>query len=474
MKIIERCLSSIIILFFSQTIFAENTDCTVPDGVYPQYISGKFRGICDAYCNAQSCGNTESQDHGQLCDNLKGKLTALSDNAIALNLPPITIPCDEPTGPGYTWGKNNDGQLGNDDAPNSTNIPGPVFDQFSMPFGVEFSAVSTGYEHMCAIGNDNKTYCWGENTYGTLGDGTSGPASPTPVEVILPSGVILIDISARGTDHVCALGNDDKTYCWGRNHHGQLGDGTLGTNRLTPVEVVLPSGVIFTAISAGEDWYHTCALGNDNKAYCWGSNSHGQLGDGTSGTDRRNPVEVVLPSGVIFTAISAGEGHVCALGDDDKAYCWGENNDGEIGDGTSGPDKLTPVEVTLPSGVIFTTIGAGDKDTCALGNDNKAYCWGSNSHGQLGDGTSGTDRLTPVEVVLPSGVIFTALNVGDKHNCALGDNDQAYCWGSNSDGQIGNGTSGPDELIPVVVNGGHKFLDISAGGRHFTAAIVKP
>ncbi|MFN5934086.1 MAG: RCC1 domain-containing protein, partial [Roseiflexaceae bacterium] len=216
------------------------------------------------------------------------------------------------------------------------------------------------------------------------------------------------------------------------NRLGQLGDGTT-TDSSTPVAVSMPSSVTFTSITAGV--IYTCALTSAGAAYCWGNNYYGQIGDGTT-TDRTTPVAVSMPAGVTFTSITAGGAHTCALTSAGAAYCWGYNNYGQLGDGTT-TNRSTPVAVSMPPGVTFASItAAGGAHTCALTSAGAAYCWGYNMFGQLGDSTN-THMSTPVTVILPAGVTFASISVGNSHTCALTSAGVAYCWGLNNQGQAG-------------------------------------
>ena len=285
-----------------------------------------------------------------------------------------------------------------------------------------------------------------------------------PVTVArLASGVASI---AAGLDHTCALTRAGRVKCWGFNIYGQLGDGTT-TNRRTPVDVSgLPS--VVAGIAAGAD--HTCALTGAGGVKCWGENDSGQLGDGTA-TDRHVPVDVFgLASGV--ESIAAGGVHTCALTSAGAVKCWGMNLRGELGDGTT-TQRNAPVDVSgLESGVAAIAAGGddvarGEEDdnghTCALTGAGGVKCWGANFVGQLGDGTT-TERHTPVSVSgLASGVV--AIAAGVDHTCALTTGGAVECWG----GLTGDGTL-KTRLTPVAVSGlASGVVAIAAGEFHSCA-----
>lgn len=327
------------------------------------------------------------------------------------------------------FGAGGSGQLGNDLLWTNA-IP---VDVSSLSGVVDIGA---GYEETCALTNGGGVKCWGN--IGVRPD-TSADVHTTPVDIPgLTSGVAALSV---GYEHACVLTTAGGVKCWGFNLNGELGDGTT-TNRWTPADVTgLTSGVL--SISAG---FHTsCAVTTSHAAKCWGNNDLGQLGDGTT-TEHHTPVVVSgLGSGV--ASISAGAQLTCARTTAGAAQCWGDNVQGQLGDGTT-IERHTPVGVSgLGSGVA--SIVAGDSPfagtACAITTLGALLCWGANGSGQLGDGTT-TDRPTPAPVSgLTSGVDTVAEGNGDS--CAV-QSTAVRCWGANIDGQIGDSEGWLPLLVP--------------------------
>jgi alpha-tubulin suppressor-like RCC1 family protein len=308
---------------------------------------------------------------------------------------------------------------------------------FEVPGLSGVAAISAGGGHSCALMSTGGVACWGTNVRGELGDGTTS-FRDKPVDVVGLSGAMTA--IAAGGEHSCALTSGGGVRCWGYNRWGELGDGTTG-DYLTPVAVFTFSGGV-SAVAAGG--YHSCALMGTGAVECWGDG--GTLGDGTP-RGRLTPVLVSGLSGV--TAIAAGGHHTCALVNTGEVECWGDNSYGQLGDGTTS-DRLIPVAVSGLSGV--TAIAAGGEHTCALTSTGEVKCWGANFNGELGDRTAHPQEPTPVDVSgLRRGV--TALAAGAEHSCALTSTGGVKCWGFNRWGQLGDGTSGNRRFTPVGVIG---------------------
>lgn len=328
------------------------------------------------------------------------------------------------------WGLNNFGQLGDGTFSNRTT---PV--QVSgLTSGVASISASRG--HTCALTTGGGVKCWGSNSYGRLGDGTTATRN-TPTDVPgLTSGVASV---TAGNYHTCAITTGGSAKCWGFNANGQLGDGTT-TDRLTPTQV---SGLTSGVKSIGPGGEHTCAALNSGSVKCWGSNGHGQLGDGTL-VNKSLPVDVSGLNNANY--IVGGWGHTCALTSAGGAKCWGYNGYGQVGDGTF-TSRSTPVTpIGFETGAV--SISATYTHTCGSTTSGAARCWGYNFYGQLGNGTKNNTNVPYDVFLLSTGVNSVA--TGGGHSCALLTTGSVKCWGFNSSGQLGNGSTS-DIISPVDV-----------------------
>ena len=311
--------------------------------------------------------------------------------------------------------------------------------------------IASGGLHTCVILDDGSVSCWGDNRHGQLGDGTDNNRT-TPVQITgLGENRAPVTIAA-GNFHTCAALDDGSVSCWGRNIYGQLGDGT-NEDRSTPTQVTGfgPNSPVI-ALSAGPR--HTCAILEGGSVSCWGFNNAGQLGDGTT-IDRVTPTSPLdLGNGRIASSLATGGYHTCVVLDDGSVSCWGRNIYGQLGDGTN-EDRSTPTQTsTLGDGGGAVSISAGQGHTCALLDNGVVTCWGRNNHGQLGDGTD-IERNEPASTSsLGPGRLAIEISIGRFHTCAVLDDGVVTCWGRNDDGQLGDGTNdGRNDPSPVSTPG---------------------
>jgi len=344
------------------------------------------------------------------------------------------------------WGSNAFGQLGNG---TTTDSAQPV----TVSGLVGATAVVAGSHHTCALGPNGEVGCWGDNSHGQLGNGTTTGSSTLGV-MFAVSGSNKTTMLTAGGDHTCALLTDGTVQCWGANGSGQLGNGT-GIDSPFPVAVAdwgtdsvpQPSPVIpvsdwrARSVTAGAE--HTCVVLNTSLVQCWGWTSGSPLGaPHTIGSS--TPVRV---SGCRGGLIAAGGYHTCTQGSLGEVYCWGWNDYGQLGNGST----TSSMQPSFAEGVYdATALAIGGAHTCVTensGTHRATKCWGNNDYGQLGDGTT-ANSSTPL--VLPTLGDATELAAGGSHTCALTQDGTVYCWGNNSYGQLGNGST-TSASTPIAV-----------------------
>ncbi len=392
----------------------------------------------------------------------------------------------------HCWGDNYAGQLGD-----GTTIAqrAPV----AVAGGLSFSAISGSSSHTCGLALSGTTYCWGSNSFGQLGDGTrTGRLTSTAVV----GGHLFTSVSSQGYHVSCGLDAGGDAYCWGYDGGGQLGHDTTYYS-LTPTPVsgghtfskidasifrtcgLAPSGEVrcwgfkrfhhsgkvgyvpeleaagysFTMITDGDE--HSCGLTAAGEAFCWGANVVGQLGNGSTNQQNEESPPVAVLGGLSFVDISAGGYHTCGITATGAGYCWGDDDGGQLGNGTNtyGPNSL-PVPVA--GGLVFASIEAGRSYSCGVTVAGDGYCWGWNGGGVLGDGTVGGSQATPTLVA--GGLSFRSIHPSDSYGvtCGLATSGAAYCWGSGYAGGLGNGQA-IDSPVPVPVSGGLTFVELSVG-----------
>jgi alpha-tubulin suppressor-like RCC1 family protein len=446
-----------------------------------------------------------------------------------------------------TWGYSSQGELGTGTTTSSftpvsvTGVPGTV------------TAIAAGQEHDAALTSTGAIYAWGDDTYGELGNASVTTPVTTPVAVHLPTGSAAIALGTSpysfatsailapatttttvtstqatptlnqaitliatvspddaggtvgffangsttaipgcasialvasgtsaqatcststlpaGSDAVSATYSGDGAYQgstgslhggetvsapsgaalgFGLNTSGQLGNGTTASTA-TPVSVLLPAGTTVSAVAAGN--VNGLLLTTTGQVYAFGDNTDGELGNGTtSTTPTSTPALVNLPAGAVVTAITTGLNSDFALTSSGQIYAWGLDNVGQLGNGATATAVSTPVLVSLPSGTVATAISAGYAHGLALTSAGQIYAWGLNSSGQLGNGST-TSTSTPILVHLPTGTAATAIGAGYAHSLAVTASGTALAWGDNTDSELGNGTT-TSSASPVAVS----------------------
>jgi alpha-tubulin suppressor-like RCC1 family protein len=365
---------------------------------------------------------------GDLRDSTRVRVVVATFTAVSAG--PYQSTCA--TGPqgAFCWG--NEAAAGNLGA-------GTRLDLASTPVGVVggegLTAVSAGDAFTCGLSAAGAPECWGNGAYGRLGDGSVDSVRVVPVPVA--GGLVLGALSA-GRRHACGLGSDGRVLCWGGNSTGALGIPAATDHSALPVVVTMDR----TIVSVGAGYLHSCGLGADSVAYCWGRGF--QLGD-SIGVSRPQPAPVY--GGHRFTALSVGWNHTCGLATDAQVWCWGYNLAGELGRATG---MIVTVPVAVDGGPAFASVTAGYTATCGLTADGSAYCWGWNNAGQLGTG----DTISgPAPRPVAGGRRFTQLSVGNVHTCGLATDGLLYCWGSRERGMLGDGTDTGFRTTPAAVNG---------------------
>ncbi len=347
------------------------------------------------------------------------------------------------TGKAYCWGYGFAGENGDG---TTTNRYSPV----AVAGGHNFTKLSVGAASVCGIDIAKQLWCWGYNVDGRLGDGTMTNRT-VPTAVVGGTNIVSIELSAGWP--ACAINTTGTLYCWGRNQNGQIGDGTT-TDRNVPTAV---SGTyaLVRILNTG-----TCALDTTGKAWCWGS-GNSQIGDGTS-SDRASPTAVA--TSVKFQDMVVGYAEVCALSIDNIAYCWGEDDYYNR--------QYSPVAVSaVKFKQLYAQPSAPYTVACGLTMTNDAYCWGSNYAGSVGDGTTTNHYFSATPV--SGGHKFSQLYISGYTACGLTDTGQAYCWGDNYNGKIGDTTT-TDRYVPTLVSGGKKWAALYMGGNDAYGLIGNP
>jgi alpha-tubulin suppressor-like RCC1 family protein len=298
-----------------------------------------------------------------------------------------------------------------------------------------WASVTAGRYHTCGLTEAGEGYCWGANNFGQLGNGRPGIQHTSPA--LISGGHTWASVTA-GYDHTCGMTTAGKAYCWGYNGYGALGDGGL-ISQSTPT--VVKGGHAWESIDVGGS--HSCGVTTAGEVYCWGSNNFGQLGNGRSDT---STAPVLVSGGYMWTSITGGYYHACGLTTAGEAYCWGYNTSGQLGDGTT-TTRRQPILVGGEH--TWLSLSGGYYHSCGVTTAEEVYCWGRNKYGGLGDGTF-TSRSTPNPV--SGGYNWTLVDAAGSSSCGAAKSGGLYCWGRNDYGGLGDGTT-TNSTAPVRVGG---------------------
>jgi alpha-tubulin suppressor-like RCC1 family protein len=423
-----------------------NTSGRLGDGTQTQRLtpvtinSGTSYLRVSAHTN-HTCGITTSGTAQCWGQNNDGQL---GDNSVNQSLIPVNVNdgstyTEISAGVTHTCGRTNSGDLkcwGRNDY-HQLGLGDTTFRLSPTLVGSNYLKVYARDQNTCAMTNSSFIQCWGKNSAANskMGDGT---AFNRVIGMRIDPGVRYKQIAVGHGHHACAITNAGVLKCWGENGNYQLGD---GTNIPRPRPVVVTPGQTYKHVAVGNAF--TCAIAQTDDLYCWGQNNIGQLGDGT-GVQKQTPT--LINSFGTAKAISLGVGHACAIATTDQLYCWGWNASGHVGDNTTA-DKPSPVAITTGGMNSTRQVSAGYNYTCAINSANQLYCWGDNVNRTIGDGT-GTNRWLPT---VTSGAYGTPLMVsaGSTSTCMINTSNQLYCWGRNT----GDNTV-TMQSAPVLVGGG--------------------
>ena len=368
----------------------------------------------------------------------------------------------------YTWGRNEYGQLGNGVTATNSPVPVAVKTAGTPMEGKTIVQISAKVWYALALASDGTVYSWGFNSWGQLGNGTSGTANNASAPVAVKTagtpmeGKTIVQVAA-GATHSLALATDGTIYAWGKNEYGQLGNDST-TNSPVPVAVKTAGtpmdGKTIIQIHAGYE--HSLALASDGTVYAWGRNNSGQLGKNDA-TDTHIPAAVQTlgtpMAGKVIVQLAAGNSQSMALASDGTVYTWGWNQYGQLGNGTTTNSRIPVAVVTTGTplaGKTISQIAAGNAHALAMTDDGAIYSWGWNQYGQLGNNSTINSSL-PVIVKttgtpLAGKMITQIASGGSPNSLVLANDGTMYTWGWGQHGQLGNGTIGTDAKTPLAVS----------------------
>jgi len=338
----------------------------------------------------------------------------------------------------------------------------------------DWKSVSGRNDYACGVKLDNSIHCWGSNNHMKCGDGVE---IKKPQEVYSEAGQTWIDIGID-TYHTCAIDNSGDLYCWGNGEGGKTGHSESFTYRKP--KKIDDAGKKWSSVSTGK--YHTCAVDVNDDLYCFGYNSYGQLGNnqGGNGISSYLPQKVEREGGATWKEVSSGETHTCAINSGDILFCWGRNNNEQLGVGDfvtevchdNDPCLKSPMRINVENeSSIWSDVSVGGDYTCAVKDDGKLYCWGESAN-KLGLGSDNPAPTDTPQLVEGEGwkAVSTGKENGSTHTCGTKTDDSLYCWGYNGAGQLG--LSGSKNVPTLSENAKSKQWSILSLGKYYTCGIT--
>ena len=336
-----------------------------------------------------------------------------------------------PAGEAWCWGENSLGQLGD-------GTSAPRANPVKVTGDLRFSQIAAGGGFTCAVALTGLAYCWGAGALGQAGLELCGSVGTTPcAKSPLLVGARPVTAVAAGVRHACVIDSAGAAWCWGFNFLGEVGSTAYGENVVAPRRV---SGAnVYASIGAGDSF--TCAMTTAGSAWCWGAGGRGELGRAVPAcnsvsvfTNTCSAVPVAVNTTAVFSTLSVGMSHSCALTSAGVAHCWGDNGQGQLGT----KDFVNPIDpVVAQGGMTFASIGASLGTTCGTPSAGVTVCWGLNVFGELGIGTRQELSTTPLPT---SGARrFSSFAGADYHYCALTADGATWCWGLGRGGELGTG-----------------------------------
>jgi alpha-tubulin suppressor-like RCC1 family protein len=353
------------------------------------------------------------------------------------------------------WGDDTYGQLGNGSSTGAQLSPTQ-----ELTSATDWAQVSVSPGHSCAIKTNGTAWCWGSDYNGALGNGptlTDNQFSPTQEATLATSWAqISVKNELGGTRHSCAVRTDGTLWCWGTDGNGQLGNGATTGDQDTPVQEV----------TAATDWAqvsktfaHTCAVKTDGTLWCWGADTNGQLGNGATTGNQDTPVQEVTAA-TDWAQVSTGPYYSCAVKTDGTLWCWGIDTNNQLGNGAPTGDQDTPVqEVTAATN--WAQVEGGRTHTCAIKTDDTLWCWGWDGYAALGNGADGNQDSPDQEATAATN--WEQVAIGQYHSCAVKTDGTLWCWGRNNAGQLGNGTSTTADTPVQEVTAATNWAQVAAG-----------